>query len=332
MIKEITMEIITSIQQNVNNRIPDTWFDEEFYQAEDAFYEQRYGVENLSLLQQKVDAVVLGTECKNPSSGFINNLVITSTHALEETVEKSVEAITADFEEWYNGKLEETVWGVFTKQVDDELKVRVMDISDKVTKRYFKVGRKRMLAKLARRLDNTATCGIHLVLTFDPRKVDLKTAWGTVWTNFKRLMDALNIARKRKFGTKRRFGYVAVLEEQPGTGYPHLHVWFPQLRFLWNIDKLTEWWGQANNSVNVEFKQQASVVSYVCNYIAKLGKWSKTALAMLWHFGRRLYSISKYYYVRKLPLTEWRLVAVCKTEQELADALYMLECFVGPAP
>jgi hypothetical protein len=320
--------------KNVNNirnepKWDGSYFDEEFYQAEEAWYERKYGLENISALQQKVDDIVSGAGSEKSSIGFIKNIEITSTSE-PENGEKSVEEITSEFEEWYNGKLDETIWGVFVKQTEgEEPKVLVLDISDKATKRYFEIGRKRVLKRLRIRLGNTATRGIHLTLTFDPKKIDVKTAWETVWSEFKRFMDALNAARKRKYKTKHRLGYTAVLEEQPGTGYPHLHVWFPQLRFLWNVDKLSDWWAQANNSVNVEYKDKASVVQYVCNYVAKLGKWSMTALAMLWHFGKRLYSISKRYYVRKLEPTGWRLVAVCYTEDDIENALRLLKLCAG---
>jgi len=75
--------------------------------------------------------------------------------------------------------------------------------------------------------------------------------------------------------------FLAVLEVQPSTGYPHVHLMFPYLKWLAPIAWMTEQWGQAENSVDYQVKDSMSPVSYVCKYISKLEGWSDLALSYL---------------------------------------------------
>lgn len=88
---------------------------------------------------------------------------------------------------------------------------------------------------------------------------------------------------------------LVALEEQSRTGYPHVHLVFPYLKWLAPIDFLTETWGQANNSVDIEIKDSMSPVSYVCKYISKIEGWSELALSYIWVNRTRLYSMSRDY-------------------------------------
>ncbi len=85
------------------------------------------------------------------------------------------------------------------------------------------------------------------------------------------------------------------MEVQSGTGYPHVHLVFPYLKWLAPIAWMTEQWGQAENSVDYKIKDSMSPVSYVCKYISKLEGWSDLALSYLWVNRTRLYSMSRDY-------------------------------------
>ncbi|MFC1930895.1 hypothetical protein ACFLXJ_01660 [Chloroflexota bacterium] len=160
--------------------------------------------------------------------------------------------------------------------------------------RYFPVGRKRIKAKVFKRLGRWFNCpGYLLSLTFDPKIISREDAWRLVGLLRREFMDRVNRWRKRHGMPKAKF--LAVLEVQPSTGYPHVHLVFPYLKWLAPIAWMTEQWGQAENSVDYKIRDSMSPVSYVCKYISKLEGWSDLALSYLWVNRTRLYSMSRDY-------------------------------------
>ncbi len=160
--------------------------------------------------------------------------------------------------------------------------------------RYFPGGRKRIKARIFKRLGRWFNCpGYLLSLTFDPKKISREDAWRLVGLLRREFMDRVNRWRKRHGMPKAKF--LAVLEVQPSTGYPHVHLVFPYLKWLAPIAWMTEQWGQAENSVDYKVKDSMSPVSYVCKYISKLEGWSDLALSYLWVNRTRLYSMSRDY-------------------------------------
>lgn len=160
--------------------------------------------------------------------------------------------------------------------------------------RYFPGGRKRIKGKIFKRLGRWYYCpGYLLSLTFDPSKINRADAWQQVGKLRREFMNRVNRWRKRAGMAKAKF--LSVIEAQPGTGYPHVHLVFPYLKWLAPIDWMVEQWGQAENSVDYEVKDSMSPVSYVCKYISKLEGWSALALSYIWTNRTRLYSMSKDY-------------------------------------
>ncbi len=160
--------------------------------------------------------------------------------------------------------------------------------------RYFPRGRKRIKAKIFKRLGRWYYCpGYLLSLTFDPDKINRADAWQQVGILRREFMNRVNRWRKRHGLSKAKF--ISVLEVQPGTGYPHVHLVFPYLYWLAPIDWMTKQWGQAENSVDYKVKDSISPVSYVCKYISKLEGWSELALSYIWTNRTRLYSMSRDY-------------------------------------
>jgi hypothetical protein len=259
-------------------------------------------------------------------TGFRNNFDVTDI-LVEDGLGEDVVGIVRDYRKWYSVKLEESRWAVFQRLDDDgkvavsddgKTKVMVLDISAKSTQRYFPEGAKRRYSRLVCSLDVNVTCGVHLVLTYDPKQVGRVSAWENVWKDFKRFMDALNLARQRKFGGKRRLDYAAVVEEQSGTRYPHIHVWFPGLKWLWGKD-LSRFWSHGFTSVN--YRESGSVCRYIVKYIGKLKGWSDVGLAMLWKFRLRSYSVSRGYFRRVTKACAWVFLFVTTDVSELVDGL-----------
>jgi hypothetical protein len=160
--------------------------------------------------------------------------------------------------------------------------------------RYFPGGRKRIRAKIYKRLGRWFNCcGYLLTLTFDPKLISRVEAWHQAGLRRREFMRRVNIWRQRHGMPKARV--LSVIEEQPGTGYPHVHMVFPYLKWLAPIEFLTEIWGQAPNSVDYKVKDSMSPVSYICKYISKMDGWSDLALSYLWANRTRLYSMSRDY-------------------------------------
>jgi hypothetical protein len=252
-----------------------------------------------------------------------DNTVFDKTDNSDGMWHLTVDAIVKAFRWWRDAKALEERWAVFEKEDEKNggRKILVVDTSAKNTQRYFKNGRERMKRRLEKRLSNKVTCGVHLVLTFDTKRIGLVEAWDKVGDEFGRFMDALNVARQRKFGSKRRLGYCMALEQHK-SGYPHIHVWFPGLRWLWDVKGLLNWWGWGEDaSVDVGYRDQGSVLTYCLKYVSKLAGWSDVGLAMLWYFKRRLYSVSQAYYTKEEEDTGWRYLDVF---EDLAAVMNLL--------
>lgn len=162
--------------------------------------------------------------------------------------------------------------------------------------RYFPGGRKRIKAKIFKRLGRWYNCpGLLLSLTFDPGKISRIDAWKQVGKLRREFMNRVNRWRKRAGLSKAKF--LSVIEAQSGTGYPHVHLVFPYLFKLAPLAYLIETWGQASNSVDIKIKDSMSPVSYVCKYISKLEGWSDLALSYIWTNRTRLYSMSRDYVI-----------------------------------
>jgi len=160
--------------------------------------------------------------------------------------------------------------------------------------RYFPDGRKRVKGKIFKRMGRWFNCpGYLLSLTFDPGKISRADAWRQVGVLRREFMNRVNRWRRRAGMPKAKF--ISVLEVQPGTGYPHVHLVFPYLYKLAPIEFMVETWGQASNSVDMSYKNSLSPVSYVCKYISKLDGWGDVALSYLWTNRTRLYSMSRDY-------------------------------------
>jgi hypothetical protein len=193
----------------------------------------------------------------------------------------------------------------------DKSVVKVIRQAD--SSRYFPEGRRRIRAKIFKRMGRWSSCpGLMLTFTFAPELISRADAWREVGKRGSDAMDALNLWRVRN-GMPRVRG-IRVLEVQEQTGYPHLHYVFPKLKWLCPVELVTRWWSQAVNSVDITYKDSFSPVGYVCKYISKLEGWSDEALAEIWLNRTRLYSMSRDYYLvadeKRLP--EWSLLRTAR--------------------
>ena len=160
--------------------------------------------------------------------------------------------------------------------------------------RYFSKGRNRCKARIRRRLGRWYNCpGLLVSLTFSPDLISRADAWRECRSRGREFMNRVNRWRKRRGMPRAK--YLSVIELQKGTGYPHLHLVFPYLKYLAPINFMTVTWGQGEFSVDYKVKDSFSPVSYVCKYITKLDGWSDVALSYIWKNRTRLYSMSRDY-------------------------------------
>ena len=249
--------------------------------------------------------VVVSHQCSIP---WVHLLTVNSDKAISGDFRED-SRVTA-FRE-YRSKLADKV--IIVGNLADKSMVKVIHQAD--SSRYFPVGRRRIRGKIYKRMGRWSSChGLMLTLTFDPKMVSKEDAWREVGTRGSKLIEAVNVWRRRE-GMARVRG-IRVLEVQKQTGYPHLHYVFPKLKMLAPIGRLSEWWAQAANSVDIAYKDSFSPVGYVCKYISKLEGWSDEALSEIWLNRTRLYSMSRDYYVvadeRRLP--EWSLLRTARLE------------------
>jgi hypothetical protein len=196
---------------------------------------------------------------------------------------------TVDFLE-YKSRLINKYVVVFNLENNRDAKViKQSDVS-----RYFPTGRKRIRAKIYRRLGHWGSVkGLLVTLTFAPGKISREDAWLKVGFLRSEFLREVNQWRQRHGFVKAKC--LSVIECQKQTGYPHIHIVFPNLEYLAPLDELTKLWGMENNSVDLKVRNSISPVAYICKYISKLEGWDDYALAYLWKNRTRLYSMSRDY-------------------------------------
>jgi hypothetical protein len=106
------------------------------------------------------------------------------------------------------------------------------------------------------------------------------------------------------------------------SGFPHLHVYCPGLRWLVKRDdlhKMDEWWGLGSVRTEKELRHDTAR-DYILKYISKLDGWNEASMAMLWHFKTRIYNLSHRYYLAK-PESEWETLGRYMEAEGLAHGL-----------
>jgi hypothetical protein len=275
----------------------------------------------LTVNSDKADLVVFdGPEVHGPEVHGPGGPLGPAVHGVSDG-EVSEDARVRAFKE-YREELADKV--VIIQNRGDKEMVKVIRQAD--SSRYFPEGRRRIRGKIYKRMGKWWNCpGYLLSCTFDPKMISKRDAWREVGSRGSRLEDAVNVWRKRNGMPKVRG--IRVLEPQKGTGYPHLHFAYPNLRWLAPIEKLTEWWDQAVNSVDYKVKDSFSPVGYVCKYVTKLESWPDEALAEIWLNKSRVYSMSDDYYLvpdeKRVP--EWSF----KNTARLSSVDSWLRALVG---
>jgi len=192
--------------------------------------------------------------------------------------------------------------------------------------RYSPAGQKK-LARTIRKRFNGVDSGVFLTLTFDPRRVSLTSAWGHLSELIKRTMNYLKIYAKRELksrGAPANIQYIWVIEVQKN-GYPHLHVFYPSIKRLLDVNQIQQIWGVG--FVFIKKIEGVRIGEYMSKYLAK-GQGLEMAMKYVWFFRIRLHGASNLV-VLKEPRGESKYVFVgmCFLDEE-GKNLEALEAFV----
>jgi hypothetical protein len=188
----------------------------------------------------------------------------------------------------YKGRIGRT--HVILNLKGDSSTVKVMPV--KCQSRYFDEGRLSMSRKIRKRLGKYEKVpGLMETLTYDPKKINKREAWASFGEDTRRFLNAVNQYRKRKGW--RRLHYLWVVEVQPDTGYPHVHIFFPNLKWLAPLSILNGNWRHGRANIESPKKIKVNCAAYVSKYLRKMHGWSDLHLALLWSGRSRMYSFSR---------------------------------------
>ena len=156
----------------------------------------------------------------------------------------------------------------------------------RLASRWFPIGLDNQRKKLKATLDKNKAPGVLLTLTVDPAEyLTIEEAVYGIWPRWAAFRDTLNQRLVRSGASRLR--YVAVLEFTK-RGWPHLHVWLPNRRYLAKQKELQNLWGSI---VDVRLVS-ASAAGYVGKYLRKLHKLPTPIAALLWKHRTRTYAVS----------------------------------------
>jgi len=208
---------------------------------------------------------------------------------------------TQSFEENLNATFEDIIAKDYEKYIED-LKNKAVVLRSKddpsmafivrpyKSSRYSPAGQKK-LAKTIRKRFNGVDSGVFLTLTFDPRRVSLTSAWSHLSELIKRTMNYLKIYAKRESearGVKLNVQYIWVIEVQKN-GYPHVHVFYPSIKRLIDVNQIQQIWGVG--FVFIKKLEGVKIGAYMSKYLSK-GQGLEKALPYVWFFKIRLHGAS----------------------------------------
>lgn len=228
---------------------------------------------------------------KPPPTVLVYNTTNTSQSYLrcEEllTPEEKIECDTEDFLEYRELLSEKAILLRSRENLDTGLIIKPCESS-----RYFQGGRKKAKRNLRKRFGKNFTApGVFVTLTYDPEICSRWEAWGRLAADLKRLLH--NITMRYNRAGRKSPKYIWVIEEQKQTGYPHIHIFYPRLKWLLSKEDLKTLWNMGRT--RVEYADSVHLGGYVCKYITKMGGWSDEALAFIWKNKIRMYGYSRCY-------------------------------------
>jgi hypothetical protein len=218
---------------------------------------------------------------------------------------------------------------IIVNRKDDPRILRVMPARSR--SRYFDDGRLYMSRKIRRRLGKYERVpGLMETLTYDTKKIKKEEAWASYGKDTRRFINSVNQYRKRRGW--RRLHYLWVVEVQEGTGYPHVHIFFPNLKWLAPLSIITGNWKKGRANIESPKKIKVNCAAYISKYLRKMRGWSDLHLALLWGGHCRMYGFSRGFSAKpEKKESEWQKWQVIETsntaqlEETLEEGGYVIE-------
>jgi hypothetical protein len=185
---------------------------------------------------------------------------------------------------------------VVLQRLDAPKKLMIVQAKDK--SRYFDEGRSLMSWRIKKRLGRFQSVpGLMETLTYDPKKTGKQEAWKKFGKDTRRFLNSINQYRKRRGW--HRLHYLWVVEVQKQTGYPHVHIFFPNLRWLAPSKVMSSNWEAGRANIESPKKIRVNCAAYISKYLRKMHGWTDLHLALLWNGGCRMYGFSKGFSIKE---------------------------------
>ena len=137
-------------------------------------------------------------------------------------------------------------------------------------------------------------------------------AWENFGNDTREFLNSVNEYRKRQ--RWHRLHYLWVVEVQKETGYPHVHIFFPNLKYVAPLEIINGSWNKGRANIESPKKINTNCAGYISKYLRKNTNWNDLNLAMLWSGGCRMYGFSRGFSIKKEKKeSEWRKWHVVKT-------------------
>jgi len=209
----------------------------------------------------------------------------------------------------YKGRIGRT--HVVLSKRDEPSVLKIMPTSCR--SRYFDDGRLHISRKVRERLGRYERVpGLMQTLTYDPKGIRKREAWANFGKDTRRFLNAVNQYRRRRGW--RRLHYLWVVEVQHGTGYPHVHIFFPNLRWLAPLKIINGNWRQGRANIESPKKIKVNCAAYISKYLGKMEGWLDLHLALLWCGKCRMYGFSRGFSAKvEKQESEWQRLRVVET-------------------
>ncbi len=210
---------------------------------------------------------------------------------------------------------------IIVSRKDKPRTLRIMPASSR--SRYFETGRLHMSSKIKKRLGRFEKVpGLMETLTYDIKKIGKQEAWASFGKDTRQFINGVNQYRKRRGW--HRLHYFWVVEVQEGTGYPHVHIFFPNLKWVAPLSIINGNWTKGRANIESPTKITVNCAAYISKYLRKMRGWSDLHLALLWSGHCRMYGFSRGFSVKvEKKESEWQKWHVIETPDtaQLAERL-----------
>jgi len=199
-------------------------------------------------------------------------LVVSTSKSLQ-SCDEIVECDTEDFLEYVDELAEKAVLIKHKEEPRRGVIIKPCDSS-----RYFPGGKRKAKRNIKMRFGKNYTAkGTFVTSTYDHEEYSRWESWERLPKDLTRFKNAIKMRYHRAGRSAPK--YICVIEEQTQTGYPHVHIFYPNLNWLLPKEDVQNLWGVGRT--RIESAKKVNIGGYICKYITKMGGWSDEALAFI---------------------------------------------------